>query len=94
MNATAQNTTVNASSRNVMPPVGLDVNGTSFESLVTGHTTRWNLYNDYATNKSKPIVISETGAAYYLDEKAGPGELEIKRTWWDSLYNSTLLEVR
>ncbi|RKO92599.1 hypothetical protein BDK51DRAFT_50573 [Blyttiomyces helicus] len=53
----------------------------------------FNLYRDYALNKSKPFVISQTGAAFYQQSPAGPGELGIKQSWWSQVYNSTMLKV-
>ncbi|KAJ3263240.1 hypothetical protein HK104_006672 [Borealophlyctis nickersoniae] len=99
VNSTTTNGTGNAHTNttltplNALPPVGNDPNGTSFESMVTGATTQWNFYETFSKGKTKPMVISETGIAYYVNQPPGPGELAMKQTWWKSLYNITLLKT-
>ncbi|KAJ3043257.1 hypothetical protein HK097_001783, partial [Rhizophlyctis rosea] len=57
---------------NPLPPVGLDYDtdeesSPSFEGILTGYGTRWNLYEGWVRGKGKPMVVSETGYGYYLD---------------------------
>lgn len=79
---------------NVLPPVGRDANGTSFESIVSGQPTQWSLY-DFADTHKKPLLVGETGIGYLT----GPGvpslptELSVKSAWWNQVYNETLFKV-
>ncbi|KAJ3029462.1 hypothetical protein HDV00_009594 [Rhizophlyctis rosea] len=82
---------------NVLPPVGTDyddkkVQSPSFEGIITGYGTRWNLYKDWVKAKGMPMVISETAYGYYING-VGVDELAGKGTWWRSVYNSTVLKA-
>ena len=73
-------------SDNILAPAG------KFQSLFN----HGNFYQTYAVSKKKPLMITETGAAYHVNTPLGPGvgELETKRSWWRQfLTNSTFLQT-
>ncbi|APV45119.1 hypothetical protein Dform_01800 [Dehalogenimonas formicexedens] len=67
---------------------------TSFIDRLTGNYNGLNgderavpdFYNDYAVNHGKPLAITET-SALYSPQAGGPGELEIKRAWWNLIFS-------
>ncbi|TPX70929.1 hypothetical protein SpCBS45565_g01421 [Spizellomyces sp. 'palustris'] len=78
---------------NKIPPVGRDVNGTSFESIVSGYPGQWSVY-ELAKLHKKPLIVGETGIEYL--SAAGiptePSELTVKKAWWSQVYNETLFK--
>ncbi|KAI8908789.1 glycoside hydrolase superfamily [Powellomyces hirtus] len=79
---------------NSLPPTSRDANGTngtSFESIFA--SLRWSLYS-FALKREKPIVVGETGIGYLNGPgvRPSPTELEVKSTWWNQVYNTTLLK--
>ncbi|KAI9096215.1 hypothetical protein DFS34DRAFT_159274 [Phlyctochytrium arcticum] len=78
---------------NVIPPSGRDRNGTSFESIVSGFPGTFDLY-DFASKRKKPLVVGETGVGYLTGPGISPSptELEVKKAWWDQIFNSTFLK--
>jgi len=62
--------------------------------------TEYNLYELYAKEKNKPLMIAETASAFYPDFPEGDGEVAIKRQWWrqfwspETLNEYPLLKVR
>ncbi|KAJ3087288.1 hypothetical protein HK102_011435, partial [Quaeritorhiza haematococci] len=53
-------------------------------------------YSRFAEEKKKPFMISESGAAFQLNNPKGfgPGELAIKQSWWNQLLtNATILNA-
>jgi hypothetical protein len=55
-----------------------------------------NFYSTFAQGKNKPMMISETGAAFHVNTPKGPGvgEVETKRSWWRQyITNSTWLNA-
>ncbi|KAI9011400.1 hypothetical protein BC832DRAFT_590627 [Gaertneriomyces semiglobifer] len=84
----------NASLVNQIPPTGLDVNGTSFESLITGHPTGWNLYEQFAAKRQKPFLVSDTAIGYVSGRNIPPvpSVLDVKSAWWNQSYSVDLYE--
>ncbi|KAJ3295588.1 hypothetical protein HK104_002492 [Borealophlyctis nickersoniae] len=46
-------------------------------------------YTRFAVNRNKPFALSESGAPWLVN-KPGTSELDIKRAWWEQLFNSTV----
>ena len=63
-----------------------------FELYINGG----DFYNRFSVLKGKPMMIAETGAAFYTNTPKGPGvgELATKESWWKQfITNSTLLDL-
>lgn len=67
--------------------------GNHFEALIHG-TSEWSIqggqpvWDFYAMFPNKPFGIPETGVAFYVNSPPGPGELAMKRAWWNMTLTS------
>ena len=70
---------------------------TAFVDQLTGNYNGFNgderavpdFYNDFTVIHGKPLAITET-AALYNPQAGGPGELEIKRAWWNQVFSQEI----
>jgi hypothetical protein len=51
-------------------------------------------YQTYAVERSKPVMIAESGATFHVDRPVGVGELPLKQAWWRQyITNATFLQT-
>jgi Glycosyl hydrolase family 26 len=68
---------------------------TKFADKLTGHYRNPetderpapDFYATFAEGHDKPMVISETAAAYNTGNKTGASNIEIKRAWWSQVFS-------
>lgn len=47
-------------------------------------------YDEYGTQRNKPVAIPETAALFNPGEPEGPGALAIKKSWWTQIFAPTV----
>ncbi|KAI8918945.1 hypothetical protein BC831DRAFT_481580, partial [Entophlyctis helioformis] len=78
-----------------LPPSTVNEGSPSFEAQLTSAGRPFNFYAQYAQRRRKPLLISETGAAYYpLSDRlsANISELAIKQEWSRQVFSYDLLQ--
>ncbi|KAH9254905.1 hypothetical protein BASA84_001698 [Batrachochytrium salamandrivorans] len=78
-----------------LPPPSTDINSTSFESQLITSGTAFNFYLLYAERRQKPLIVSETGAAFYPSDTSVPAnatELLTKNRWSQQVFSYDLLQ--
>ncbi|MBT2596002.1 hypothetical protein J7I92_12155 [Arthrobacter sp. ISL-72] len=78
--------------KNKIPEAGkleAKITGT-YKSALLDETALPDFYQFYAVNHAKPFAISETGAFYNSTRNDGATPLEIKRSWWNQVFDPGL----
>jgi hypothetical protein len=71
-----------------------------FESIIRGNSDLaklygnpiWDFYDMFSVKKDKPMAIPESGAVFYSNAPPGPGELNLKQSWWRQSFNASLYD--
>ncbi|EGF79028.1 hypothetical protein BATDEDRAFT_35503 [Batrachochytrium dendrobatidis JAM81] len=78
-----------------LPSRSIGPNSTSFEAHLTSGGSQYNFYSIYAKGHQKPLIVSETGAAYYPSGRQlglNATEMSIKGEWRRQVFDYDLLQ--
>eukprot|EP00842_Homolaphlyctis_polyrhiza_P006191 jgi/Hompol1/6573/HPOL_002492-RA len=78
------------------PPV-LSADSPSFESQITSPGSAFDFYKLYAENRNKPLILSETGAAFYTSghlQNANASEAVTKLRWTGEFLSIDTLQIK
>ncbi|KAI8800658.1 glycoside hydrolase superfamily [Cladochytrium replicatum] len=74
----------------------LTATGPSLNGQVTASTfnaANHNFYQMFGVDRNKPIILSESGAPYFIDAAPGPGEVSLKKNWWEQVLSTSTLST-
>lgn len=78
---------------NDIPKIDNFPGSNSFEAQLTNTGSKYDFYDIFAKQKSKPFILSSTGAAFLKGASvAKSDEVEFKRNWFTQILNQNILD--